>query len=73
MRKLTKAVSMLAFAAILSTPSRLSAQAVAIAQIHGAASDAEPRKLLILKTKQFRSEPDEPTEPKQPAIVYKCT
>src|SRR5260221_11091905 len=40
MRKLMKVASMLAFAAILSTPSRLSAQAVEIAQIHGAASDA---------------------------------
>src|SRR5712692_3832241 len=40
MRKLMKVVSMLAFAAILSTPSRLSAQAVAIAQVHGAATDA---------------------------------
>ena len=40
MRKLMKFVSMLALAAIVSAPNRLPAQAVAYAQIHGAATDA---------------------------------
>src|SRR5262249_51764518 len=40
MRQLVKFAPMLALAAIVSTPHRLSAQAVAFAQIHGAVTDA---------------------------------
>src|SRR5262245_56812450 len=40
MRRLTRFTSMIALAAIVSTPNRLSAQAVAFAQIHGTVTDA---------------------------------